>query len=71
MVNEFEEQIEYLGENSEKCIAFSEPIKNENKNSNTIKYKTKLIDSVRFMSSLLSSPAENLSKGRHKNKYKT
>ena len=38
------------------------PLKKENENGKTIIYKIRLIDSVRFMSSSLSSLADNLAK---------
>ena len=49
-------------------ITFSVPIKKETKNGKTIAYKVKFIDSVRFMLSLQSSLADNLSEGLHKDK---
>ena len=39
-----------LGENTEKCITFSEPIKKEQDKGKTIKYKLNFIDSFRFKS---------------------
>ena len=57
----FEGEFECLGENTEKYITFSVPIKKEttkkDKNGNDkitkISYKVKFIDSFRFMSSSL------------------
>ena len=43
------------GEKSEKYVSFSVPIKKDVGNGTTIIYKIKLIDSFRFLSSLLSS----------------
>ena len=49
------------GENTEKCITFSVPLKKENDNGKKITYKLKFIDSYRFMSTSLSSLVDNLS----------
>ena len=57
-----------MGENTEKYITFSVPIKKELDNGKSITYKTKFIDSSRFMSNLLSSPVDNLSEGLHSDK---
>ena len=65
-----------LGENTEKYITFSVPINKQitkiDKDSNDkviqISYKIKFIDSFRFMSSSLSSLADNLSEGLHSDK---
>ena len=43
-------------------------MKKELDNSKTITYKIKFIDSFRFMSSRLSSLADNLAEGHHNNK---
>ena len=50
----FKGQFEYLGENTEKYITFSAPIKKEHDNGTTITYKIKFIYSCRFMQSKLS-----------------
>ena len=57
------EEFEFLGENTEKYISFSAPIKKEHDNGSgeTITFKIKLIDSCRFMSSNLSNLVDNLS----------
>ena len=76
LAEEFEGEFECLGENTEKCITFSVPIKKEvtkiDKDGNDkimkISYKIKFIDSFRFMSSSLSSLADNLSEGLHSDK---
>ena len=62
---EFEGQIECLGENTEKYITFSVPIKKELDNGKSITYKIKFIDNFRFMSSSLSNLVDNLSEGLH------
>ena len=56
----FDGQFECLGENTEKYITFSVPIKKELDNSKTITYKLKFTDSFRFMSTSLSSLVDNL-----------
>ena len=60
---------EFLGENTEKYITFSVPIKKKIANKDLeITYKNKFIDSYRFMTSSLSKLADNLSEGIHNNK---
>ena len=61
LAEESKVQFECLGENTEKYITFSIPIKKENDNGKTITYKIKFIDSCRFIQSKLSNLAENLS----------
>ena len=56
------------GENTEKYISFSVPIKKQLDNGKTITHKIKFIDSYRFMSSSLSSLLDNLSEGLHSDK---
>ena len=68
LVEEFEGQFECLGENTEKYITFSLPIKKELGNDKSITYKIKFIDSFRFISSSLSSFVDNLSKELHSDK---
>ena len=71
LVKEFDGNFECLGENTEKYIMFSVPIKKEIKNKNKIieiTYKIKFIDSFRFMSTSPSKLADNLSEGLHNNK---
>ena len=70
LVKEFEGNFDCLGENTEKYITFSVPLKKkiENKASIEINYKIKFIDSCRFMSSSLSKLADNLSEEIHNNK---
>ena len=58
---EFEGQFECLGENTEKYITFSVPIKKEHDNGKTSTYKLTFIDSHRFMQSKLSDLVDNLS----------
>ena len=61
LVKEFKDNFDCLGENTEKYITFSLPIKKELDNDKIIIYKLKFIDSYRFMSALLSSLVDNLS----------
>ena len=64
MAEEFRtENFECLGENMEKYISFSVPIKKERDNDSgeTITYKIKFTDSCRFMPSKLSNLVDNLS----------
>ena len=69
LVKEFKGSFECLGENTEKYITFSVPIKKKTENKDLeITYKIKFIDSYRFMSSLLSKLVDNFSEGIHNNK---
>ena len=61
LAEEFNGQFHCLGENTEKYITFSVPVKEENDNHETITYKIKYIDTCRFMQSKLSYLADNLS----------
>ena len=71
LVKEFDGNFDCLGENTEKYITFSVPLKKkiENKASIETNYKIKFIDSYRFMSSSLSKLVDNLSEGIHSNKF--
>ena len=60
LAEDFKGQFECLGENTEKYITFSVPIK-EDDNSKKITYKLKFIDSYRFMNNDLSNLVDNLS----------
>ena len=69
LVKEFEGNFECLGENTEKYITFSVPIKKKIENKDLeITYKINFIDSYRFMASSLSKLVDNLSEGIHNNK---
>ena len=59
LAKEFEGHFECLGENIEKYIIFSVPIKKELDNGKTITYKLKFIDSFRFMSTSLPTLVNN------------
>ena len=73
LAEEFEGEFECLGENTEKYITFSVPIKKEitkidkdgNDKITKISYKIKFIHSFRFMSSSFSNLVDNLSEGSH------
>ena len=74
LANQFEEQLECLGENKEKHKTYSLPIKKEiteidkdsNKSVVNISYKIKFIDSAKFMVSSLSNLVDNLPERIHK-----
>ena len=69
LVKEFEGNFECLGENTEKYITFSAPIKKKIENKNfEVTYKIKFIDSYRFMPMPLSKLIDSLSEGLHNNK---
>ena len=69
LVKEFDGNFECLGENTEKYITFSAPIKKKIENENIeITYKIKFIDSYRFMSMSLSKLIDNFLEGLHNNK---
>ena len=69
LVKEYEGNFECLGENTEKYITFSVPLKKKIENKNIeITYKIKFNDSYRFMSMPLSKLINNLSQGLHNNK---
>ena len=67
-----------LGENTEKYKIFSVPIEKEitkidkegNESVATISYRLKFIDSARFMATSLSNLVDNLKEGIHKVKCK-
>ena len=69
LVKEFEGNFECLGENTEKYITFSVPIKKRIENKYMeITYKIKFVDSFRFMATSLSKLVENLTEGIHNDK---
>ena len=66
---EFEGNFECLGENTEKYITFSVPIKKRIENKDIeITYKIKFVDSFRFMATSLSKLVGNLTEGIHNDK---
>ena len=76
--NEFKDQLECLGKNTENYKTFSVTIEKEvskidkegNWNIITISYEIKFIDSARFMASSLSNLFDNLAEGIYKIKCK-
>ena len=71
LLKEFDGDFECLGKNTEKYITFSVLLKKEIRNKDKIieiTYNIKFIDSYRFMSTLLSKLADNLSEGLHNNR---
>ena len=69
LVKEFEGNFECFGENTEKDITFSVPIKKKVENKDLeITYKIKFTNSYRFVASSLSKLVDNLSEGIHNNK---
>ena len=69
LVKEFEDNFECLGENTEKYITFSVPIKKRIENKDMeITYRIKFIDSFRFMATSLSKSVDNLTEGIHNDK---
>ena len=69
LVKEFDGNFDCLGENTEKYITFSVPLKKKIENKNLeVTYTIKFIDSFTFMSSSLSKLVDNLSEGIHNDK---
>ena len=69
LVKESEGNFECLGENTEKYITFSVPIKKRIKNKDMeITYKIKYIESFRFMETSLSKLVDNLTEDIHGDK---
>ena len=68
-MKEFDGNFECLGENTEKYITFSVPIKKKIGNKDIeITYKIKFIDSFRFMATSLSKLVDNLTEDIHGDK---
>ena len=66
LANESEGNFECLGENTEKYVTFSLPLKERLENKNMeVTYKLKFLDSFRFMSTSLSRLVDNLEEGIH------
>ena len=69
LVKEFEGNFECLGENTEKYITFSVPIKKRIENKDMeITYKIKFVDNFRLMATSLSKLVDNLTEGIHNDK---
>ena len=58
---EFKGEFKCIGDNMEKYITFSVPVKKECNNNKTITYKLKFIDSFSFMPDSLSNPVDTTS----------
>ena len=61
LAEEFKGELNCIGENMEKYITFSVPIKKECDDGKTITHKLRFIDSFRFMSTSLSELVDNMS----------
>ena len=61
LAEEFKGELNCIGENMEKYITFSVPIKKECDGGKTITRKLRFIDSFRFMSTSLSELVDNMS----------
>ena len=61
LAEEFKGELNFIGENMEKYITFSAPIKKIYDDGKTITYKRRFIDSFRFMPTLLSELVDNMS----------
>ena len=72
LANEFEGQFECLGKNFSVSIKkeITKIDKDDNESIVNISYKTKFVDSARFVASSLRNRVENLAKGIHKIKCK-
>lgn len=61
LAKEFRSDMKCIGENTEKYISFSIPIKKKREDGKFTTYRLKFIDSARFMSGWLSNHVNNLS----------
>ena len=61
LAEEFQGELNCIGENMERYITFSVPIKKECDNGKTTAYKLSFIDSIRFMLTSLSELVDNMS----------
>ena len=61
LAEEFKGELNCIGENMEKYITFSVPIKKKCDDGKTIAYKLRFIDSFRFMLTSLSELVDNMS----------
>ena len=68
LAEEYAGDFECLGENKEKYITFSVPIKKESNEDGKIIYRIKFLDSFRFMPTSLSTLVDNLSNIIHDNR---
>ena len=61
LAEEFKGELNCIGENMEKYITFSAPIRKKYVDGKTITYKPMFIDSFRFIPTLLSELVDNMS----------
>ena len=61
LAKEFKGELNCIGDNMEKYITFSVPVKKDCDNNKTITYKLKFSDSFRFMPTSLSELVDNTS----------
>ena len=61
LAEEFKGELNCIGDNMEKYITFSVPMKKQCDNGKTITHKLKFIDSFRFMSTSFSQLVDNMS----------
>ena len=61
LAEEFKDKLDCIGENMEKYITFSSPIKKKCDGGKTITHKLRFIDSFRFMADSLSKLVDNTS----------
>ena len=61
LAEEFKGELNCIGENMEKYITFSVPIKKECDNGKTVAYKLRFIDSFRFIPTSFSELVDNMS----------
>ena len=61
LAEEFKGELDCIGENMERYITFSTPIKKKCDDGETVTYKLRFIDSFRFMSTSLSELVDNMS----------
>ena len=66
LAEEFKGEFECLGENTEKYVSFSVPIKKEHDSDEAVTYKLNFIDTCRFMPSKSSNVVDNLSEINNK-----
>ena len=71
LAEEFKGELNCIGENMEKYITFSVPIKKKCDDSKTITYKLRFIDSFRFMPTSLSELVDNMSGNFNSIEYKS
>ena len=71
LAEEIKGELNCIGENMEKYIAFSVPIKNKCDDGKTITYKLRFIECFRFMATSLSELVDNMSENFNSIKWKS